>query len=287
MTFLPRNDVLTANPPVGVDEALSVNGSNWLWAVTALYLAAFIGLLCFCFASPESQRVFHYTFTVALLVGGVTYFAQAADLGWSTVHHVDNDNNNGVVARQLFYPKYINWAVSFPAVALALGLLSGVSWTTILCNVALTWIWVVAYLAAAYTTTSYKWGFFAFGTLCWLVLAMSTLNESREEAARRGIARDYILLSAWSNVLWVVYPIAFGLSDGANVIGVTAGFVFFGILDILMVPVLSFSFAILGRNWDWARLDLDFSEYRGPGHARALVDKPSPPGPQEGLGSQT
>jgi bacteriorhodopsin len=27
---------------MGVDETLSVNGSNWLWAVTAVYLVAFV-----------------------------------------------------------------------------------------------------------------------------------------------------------------------------------------------------------------------------------------------------
>jgi bacteriorhodopsin len=98
-----------------------------------------------------------------------------------------------------------------------------VSWTTIICNIALAWIRVCTYLAAAYTTTSYKWGFFAFGTLCWLILAMSTLNESREE-----VTRDYILLAAWLNVLWVLYPVAFGLTDGGDVVGVTGGAIFFG-----------------------------------------------------------
>jgi bacteriorhodopsin len=38
----PRSDVLSVNPPVGVDEFLSVNGSDWLWAVTALHIAAFV-----------------------------------------------------------------------------------------------------------------------------------------------------------------------------------------------------------------------------------------------------
>jgi bacteriorhodopsin len=52
-----------------------------------------------------------------------------------------------------------------------------------------------------------------------LILAMSTLNEGREEAGRRGIARDYILLAAWPNLLWMLYPVAFGLTDGGNVIG--------------------------------------------------------------------
>ena len=105
---------------------------------------------------------------------------------------------------------------------------------------------------------------------------MSTMNESREEAVRLGIARDYIILASWPNVLWLLYPVAFGLSDGGNRIGVTGSFIFFGILDILMIPVFCFLFIFLARRWDWRRLNLDFSEYRGTGVHRTVMDKESP-----------
>jgi len=208
---------------------------------------------------------------MVLLVGVTTYFAQASDLGWSVVDQADHLDSG--TTRQIFYAKYINWAVSFPSFALGLGLLSGISWVTIICNIFITWFWVLAYLAAAYTTTNYKWGFYAFGTFAWIILAASTLNESRESAARLGINRDYVILSVWLNVLWVLYPVAFALSDGGNVISVTAGFVFFGVLDVLMVPVSSFAFVILGRNWSYAKLDLDFSEFRGNRKAHVAVPK--------------
>ncbi|KAJ9138443.1 Bacteriorhodopsin-like protein family protein [Pleurostoma richardsiae] len=272
MTLMLRgNDALNVNPLANADETLSLHGSDWLWAVTAIYIVAFIGLLSLCFTAPESKRVFHYLFTVALLVGAVTYYAQASDLGWSVVQQADQLGHGET--RQMFYAKYINWVVSFPSIALALGLLSGVSWTTIFCNISIAWLWVLTYLAAAYTATDYKWGFFAFGTLSWLILAMSTMNESREEATRLGIGRDYIILAGWPNLLWLLYPIAFGLSDGGNRIGVTSSFIFFGVLDVLMIPVFSFVFVLMARRWDWGRLNLDFSEYRGSGHHRTLLDK--------------
>ncbi|CAM1510553.1 Fc.00g008880.m01.CDS01 [Cosmosporella sp. VM-42] len=272
MTILLRgNDALNTNPPVGVDETLSLHGSDWLWAVTAIYIASFIGLLCLCFVAHESQRVFHYIFTIALLVGSVTYYAQASDLGWSIVQQTDQLSNG--MTRQIFFARYINWSVSFPSIVLALGLLSGISWTTIFCNIFIAWLWVLTYLAAAYTTTDYKWGFFAFGTFSWIILAMSTLNESREEAERLGITRDYMILASIPNLLWALYPVAFGLSDGGNVLGVTGSFIFFGILDVLMVPVLTFAFVVLGRRWDWRRLNLDFSEYRGSGQGRTISNK--------------
>ena len=198
-------------------------------------------------------------FTAILLVGSITYYAEASNIGWSGIEQV-NELDNGH-SRQVFYAKYINWAVSFPTIALGLGLLSGVSWTTILSNIFFSWFWVLAYLAAAFTTTEHKWGFFAFGTLAWLVLAMSTINESHEAAALHGIGRDYRLLSVFVNALWVLYPIAFGLSDGGNVIGVTGSLIFFGVLDVMMVP-FAFFFLFLARKWNYARLHLAFSEHR-------------------------
>ena len=208
---------------------------------------------------------------MALLVGAVTYFAQASDLGWSAVQQVDHLGQG--VSRQVFFAKYINWVVAFPSFALSLSLLSGISWVTIVLNIFVSWFWVLTYLAAAYTTTNYKWGFFAFGTFSWIILAMSTLNECREAAELLGISRDYITLARYLNLLWLLYPVAFALTDGGNVIGVTGGFIFFGVLDVLTLPVLSFAFVILGRRWDFGKLNLAFSDYRGGRHAAITGEK--------------
>ncbi|KAL4868734.1 hypothetical protein BDV12DRAFT_209034 [Aspergillus spectabilis] len=262
MDIVPRgNDALNINPSFGVEEALSLHGSDWLWAVTAIYIVFFIGLLSLSFVAPESNRVFHYIFTFTLLTGSVTYFAEASNLGWSAVDQINHQSNG--LTRQIFFAKYINWTVSFPAISLALGLLSGISWTTICTNIFSAWLWILTYLVAAYTKTNYKWGFFVFGTVAWIILAMSTLNESREAAERLGIKRDYILLSVWANLLWMLYPVAWGLSDGGNVIGVTGGSIFFGVLDVLLVPVLGFAFVVLARKWDFRKLNVDFSDARG------------------------
>lgn len=196
---------------------------------------------------------------MSLLVGSVTYFAQASDLGCIAL--VDTAHNT---TRQIFYARYINWTVSFASWALALGLLSGVSWTTIILNIFCAWYWVLTYLVAALVTTDYKWGFFAFGTFAYITLAMSTLNESREAAERLGIVRDYMTLSLFVNILWICYPIAFGLSDGGNVIHVTGGFVFFGVLDVLLGPVACSLFVLMTRKWDYKKLNLAISEARHP-----------------------
>lgn len=56
-------------------------------------------------------------------------------------------------------------------------------------------------------------------------------------------------------------PIAFGISDGGNRIGVTPSFIYFGILDLLMVPVLAAAFLFLARQWDYGRMNIAFTQY--------------------------
>lgn len=63
----------------------------------------------------------------------------ASDLAFSVI---PTSNNRGDAASyQIFFAKYIHWVVSWPVIIIALGLLSGVSWATIVFNIFLAWIW--------------------------------------------------------------------------------------------------------------------------------------------------
>lgn len=160
--ILRSNQALNINPPAG-NEAFSVHGSDWLWAVTAIYAVLFIAFYAASFKPFSGEKIFHYIFSVALLVGSITYFAWASDLGYSVVTVVNSKPVSGWT-RQIFWVKYVNvsdflrkerkykgrawlltslrkWVVEFPAIILSLGLLSGVSWATIVYNIFLSWIW--------------------------------------------------------------------------------------------------------------------------------------------------
>lgn len=95
-------------------------------------------------------------------------------------------------------------------------------------------------------------------------LSRACLQHPRPGPQRRrriGYSRDHAGLAGWMNLIWFFYPIAFGLSDGGNRIGITSSFVFFGILDLLLVPLLAFVFILLARRWDYNRLNLAFTQY--------------------------
>ncbi|CVL03169.1 related to putative plasma membrane protein YRO2 [Fusarium mangiferae] len=253
-----RNDALDVNPQSG-DARLSDAGSDWLWAVTAIYIVSFLAYFALSFKPRNNERIFHYLFTIALFVGAIAYFSIASGIAYSVIP--TQRNLGRALSYQIYFAKYINWVVAFPIIILALGLMSGVSWATILFNIFLAWIWIISYLCSAYTTTSYKWGFFGFGTFAYLMLAFQTLHPGRTSAARLGLSRDYLMLAGWVNLLWMLYPIAYGISDGGNVVGVTGSFIFFGILDVLLIPGLAFAFVFLSKRWDYGALNLHFTQY--------------------------
>ncbi|KAF9773583.1 hypothetical protein IL306_008584 [Fusarium sp. DS 682] len=83
---------------------------------------------------------------------------------------------------------------------------------------------------------------------------------SRSFAGRSSANRDYTMVAGFVNLLWLLYPIAFAVSDGGNVISVTRSLIFFGILDLLLLCGTAFAFLFLARRWDYGRLHLNFTQ---------------------------
>jgi len=254
-----HNGALNANPPVATHN-LTVHGSDWLWAVEACYVLALLIVVGLTYFARQGEKIFHYLFTISLFVGTIAYFAMASDLGGVPVLAIDHLSSPGT--RQIFYAKYINWFVGWTPIIIALGLISGVSWATIAYNVALSWTWVASWLSGAMTSASnYKWGFFAYGLFAYFLLAASLLTTGVITAKRLGISKQYLILASYLSFLWLLYPIAFGLDDGGNLISVTHGMVFFGILDLLTGPVLLLAFLGLSLKWDYKTLNVYFTQY--------------------------
>jgi bacteriorhodopsin len=268
----PRNDALRTHPPTG-DQYLTTNGSNWLFAVAALFGFSALALYALKFRARAGERFFHYLFIIAFLTGLIAYYAMASDLAWDPVRQVNQVARSGLI-RQIFWAKYVFWIVEFSAIIIALGVLSGISWATIFFNVALSWVWIIGYLVAAYTTSNYKWGFFAFGLLAHVFLLLSTMQTGLKSATRVGIKGDYFALAGYVNFLWLLYPIAWGLSDGGNRIGVVPSFIWFGILDLLLLCGVAYGIVFLSRRWDYNRLNIAFTQYgRVPHHSGTFPEK--------------
>ncbi len=163
----------------------------------------------------------------------------------SSVQHNTND------------PRFIGWT----PLVLAVGLISGVSWTTIIYNVALTWVWVSTWLSGAVVATTYKWGFFVFGIFAYFLLSASLLTSGLTTARRLLITRHYLIIAGYLVFFWFLYPIAWGVDDGGNVISVTSGFIYIGILDLFTVPFFAVVVLYSITKFDYRTLNLYFTQY--------------------------
>jgi bacteriorhodopsin len=65
--------------------------------------------------------------------------------------------------------------------------------------------------------------------------------------------RIYIILTSWILFFWSIYPIAWGLCEGSNVLSVTDEMIFYGVLDIFTKPIFAMITLFLHRNMDTKR----------------------------------
>jgi len=273
------NDALNINRP-NANRSLTVHGSDWLWAVMAVFgvaLLSWLGWTLMRYTARTAahgskkgdhidsnngahrttvaavplyrERILHYLWALAAFIGFISYFTMASDLGNTPVRQYMHNGGNPGQTRQIYYVRYIYWFLAWPLVITANLLLSGVSWATIFFAIALQEIWVVSWLCGALVTTSYKWGYFAFGIFAYLVLAYIMLAWGLEHARRIRTEKDYTLLAGALVLLWLAFPVAWGLSEGSNKLSITGEMIFYGILDLILVPVYGTLFLIYSKRF--------------------------------------
>jgi Bacteriorhodopsin-like protein len=108
---------------------------------------------------------------------------------------------------------------------------------------------------------------------------MQTLWRGHSSAVHYDmVPRHHVMLSGYVNFLWLLYPIAFALSDGGNVIGVTGSLIFLGILDILLLLGTAIACLVFSRRWDYDRMSLHFTDNGrvgiGSSHGRYSKEQP-------------
>lgn len=129
----------------------------------------------------------------------------------------------------------------------------------------LTSVTVVTGLVGALVTSSYKWGYFTFGCFALVYIVYQLAWESRRHAASYGqdVGRAFLICGSLTSFLWILYPIAWGLCEGGNVISPDSEAVFYGILDFLAKPTFGALLIWGHRNIDPARLGLSIKDYDG------------------------
>ncbi|KAL9114304.1 MAG: hypothetical protein Q9227_001726 [Pyrenula ochraceoflavens] len=267
--FKRANDALGINGFTNnsgtTDNHLTTHGSDWYWAVTAVMAVSTAAIIGLAFTIPQRKRLFHYITAAITMVASIAYFSMASNLGWAAIAVEFSRPGNHLVSgnmRQIFYVRYIDWFVTTPLLLLDLLLTAGLPTPTILYTILLDEIMVVTGLIGALVKSSYKFGYFAFGCAAFFGVAYNVVIQGRlhANALSPKVGQTFLICGVWTISLWFLYPIAWGLAEGGNVISSDSEAIFYGILDVLAKP----GFAVLllwgHRNIDPAELGLHIRE---------------------------
>ncbi|KAK5084705.1 hypothetical protein LTR05_005783 [Lithohypha guttulata] len=291
MSLVRRNDALDINGfsnTVTTNNHITSRGSNWYFTVCALMSVSTLIFMGLSLRKPQSHRLFHYIAAAVALVAAIAYFSMGSNLGWTAIQ-VEFRRRSPKVAgmmRQIFYVRYIDWFVTTPLLLLKLLLTCGMPTPTIVYTMLINEVMIVCGLVGALVKTSYKWGYFVFGCFAFFFVAYTVAFQGRSYACTLGqdISKIYTMAAIPIIAVWMLYPVAWGVCEGGNVIAPDSEAVFYGILDLttkLLIPGL---LIWNHRNIDLARLGfhirnvpeggLPGSEKRGP-HQQTGVAAPA------------
>lgn len=269
------NDALDTNRGVAQHANLNITnrGSDWLFAVCAIMGFSTLIFMGLAMTKPRTHRLFHYITAGITAVACVAYFSMGSGLGQTPIQaeFIRHDSSKVFAAgtREIFYVRYIDWFVTTPLLLTDLLLTAGLPWPTILITILADEIMIVCGLIGALTKTSYKWGYWTFGMFAFFFVIYELVFDGRRHATALGgsVQRTFLHCGVLTIFLWFLYPIAWGLAEGGNIIHPDSEAIFYGILDVLAKPVFG-ALLIFGHNTiDPLQLGLAIREPGGNTHA--------------------
>jgi len=247
------------------DINITTHGSDWYWTVFAIMAVSTLVFSGLAFTKPRTHRLFHYITASITMVAAIAYFSMASNLGFTpiAVEFQRSDPRVHGLYREIFYVRYIDWVITTPLLLLDLLLTAGMPWPTLLWVILIDEVMIITGLSGALVTSSYKWGYFVFGCVALGYIIYQLAWEARRHANHLGadIGRVYLICGALTSVLWICYPIAWGVSEGGNIIAPDSEAAFYGVLDVLAKPVFGALLLWGHRNIDPTRLGLRIRDY--------------------------
>lgn len=180
-------------------------------------------------------------------------------------------NGAGNPTRAIWYVRWIMYAINVPILLLMLLLLSGLPLSEIVTTMFMGLLWAVTFLVGALVFSTYKWGFFVFGCAALLYTVANLFGSGRASArlgtagaagradngagttSRAGTAAgttsragtgtgaaagsSFFRGAAAISFIWLLYPIAWGVSEGGNVVTPTGEMIFYGSRCLISLPL--------------------------------------------------
>jgi bacteriorhodopsin len=229
-------------------QTAAETGYRTLWVVFALMVVSSGVFALLSWRVPVSRRVYYVTTTLMPIVSALAYFAmasgQASAFNCETVRdgHSHAPDTFHDVCRQVYWARYVDWALTTPLLVLNLCLLAGVDGAHTLMAIIANVIMVLSGLFASFGAerTAQKWGWFVIACLSYVFVIWHVgLHGSRMVKAKGArVSRLFASLAGTALVLWTVYPIAWGIATLARRTSVDTEILIYAVLDVLTKAVL-------------------------------------------------
>ncbi|KAF1934239.1 family A G protein-coupled receptor-like protein [Didymella exigua CBS 183.55] len=247
------------------DIAITTHGSDLYFAICAAMGVAGFSFMGLAMRKHRRDRLFHYITAAVVFVACIAYFTMGSNLGFTPIQ-VEYRRSNPVVRgqyREIFYVRYIDWFITTPLLLLDLLLTAGMPWPTILWTLLIDEIMIITGLVGALVVSRYKWAYFTFGCVALVYIAYVLTWEARKNSARYGpeVRKAFLYCGSLTTFLWILYPIAWGLCEGGNVISPDSEAIFYGILDFLAKPCFGALLIWGHRNIDPASIGMAIRDY--------------------------
>jgi len=259
-------------------EHITSFGHKVLWVTFALLLVSTISFIVLSWRVAVQKRILYQVTTYVAIIATLSYFAEAVGQGWTRhavwdKHHHKHGipDTHDLVIRQIFYARFVDWALTGPLLLFDLGLLAGLSASDLL-NVVFANLVLVVSGWSAETGHSHKarWGWFTVGGISFLTIAWQLFFTGRVTAQRRGTGNLYFTLTIYTIVVWLFYPIIWlvahtkGLSVDSEVLA-------FAILDLFSKPVFGFWLLLAHRNLPASEVHISGIWSDGFGHQEGTI----------------
>jgi len=146
----------------------------------------------------------------------MSYFAMATGHGVTehktvlTHHHDHAPETHTTIYRQVFFARYIDWALTTPLLLLDLSLLAGLNGAHTLMAVVADVIMILTGLFAAFGSegTPQKWGWYSMACIAYLVVIWHLAVNGRAQANARSqkVGSFFLAIAGFTVVVWTAYP---------------------------------------------------------------------------------
>ncbi|KAF2102569.1 family A G protein-coupled receptor-like protein [Rhizodiscina lignyota] len=238
----------TVIPDLPEFQKVHHDGKTTLWVVFVIMLVASIIFTGMSWSIPISKRLYHILTTLITIIATISYFAMATGHG-VTWHHIKavEQHDHGLpdttrdIYRQVYWARYVDWALTTPLLLLDLAFLAGMNGGTILIAIVADVTMILTGLFAAFgsETTGQKWGWYAIACIAYLVIIFQLVLNGRTASLAKGsnVSKFFISIAAFTLIVWTAYPVIWGVADGGRHISVDGEIIAYAVLDILAKPI--------------------------------------------------